>query len=293
MIIGYYEQSSLGSVYYKLIKCEMDDRFRLECINSFIPKVLPSEVKLLAKKDMLQVHSNNKDFLGEFKVLYFKLNPNLKDLFQYINKCNWNYIAQKEYANNDKPNWFFYLEFNNQKFKINGKGNSPREIFKIIKWLKYISNSNFNYNDEKQDAKDNTHYSFVNMENAKILVIGDSAIRSDVLKAIAKEYGIANDKIDFELDYLRLKKYNFGKLKHSLIYSDIMVGPMPHKVNGLEGCRSFIGKVKNMPSEFPKLTVLDSNSGLKITKESFKNGLKFTELYKYLHKIKDGKENII
>lgn len=285
MIIGYYEQSSYGAIYYKLTKREEKNRFKLEFINSITPNYIPKAVKSLFKYDTLFVDSNS-DFIGENKVSYFKPNPNTDDLLKYISKCNWKYVSKKEALKSDVATWYFYLEFNNQKYKINGSDNLPREILKTIKMVKNISNSNYFANTNMDNT--NGYYSYINMDEAKILVIGDSVIKRDVLNSIAKEYGIPNDKIDFELDYLRLKKYNFKKLHNSLVYSDIMVGPIPHKVSGLDGYRSFIGRIKTTPSEYPKLTVLDSNSGLKITKESFKNGLRFTRLYEY---IKNSNEN--
>ena len=62
-------------------------------------------------------------------------------------------------------------------------------------------------------------------------------------------------------------------------YSDVLVGPMPHKVKGIEGYSSFLAMVEHCPEEFPKVIRLENANELKITKESFKTGLLETRLY--------------
>ena len=135
---------------------------------------------------------------------------------------------------------------------------------------------------KKYDLEEES-YSYSNMDRAKILVIGDSAVKVDILKGLVKECGIPKNRVDFELDYKKLKNYNFGKLQFSLIYSDVIVGPMPHKVPGIENYNSFLSMIESKTEEYPKLVRLDSSSGLKITKEAFRKGLKSTKLYKYIN----------
>lgn len=100
-------------------------------------------------------------------------------------------------------------------------------------------NDEINYILEKYDLKDEISYSYYDFNNAKILVIGNSMISKDVMVSIAKKYGIKENRLEFELDYDRLHNYNFGNLKNNMSYSDILVGPLPHKVKGIENYSSF------------------------------------------------------
>ena len=91
-----------------------------------------------------------------------------------------------------------------------------------------------------------------------------------MLVNIARKYGIKENRIEFELDYARLTNYNFSKLRNSMVYSDVLVGPMPHKVEGIEGFSSFLAMTEANPEEFPKIIKLESSNELKITKNTFR-----------------------
>ena len=62
-------------------------------------------------------------------------------------------------------------------------------------------------------------------------------------------------------------------------YSDILVGPLPHKVKGIENYSSFLAMAEANPEEFPKIIRLEGSNELKITKHSFLDGLLKTRLY--------------
>lgn len=136
---------------------------------------------------------------------------------------------------------------------------------------------------KKYGLDDEMEYSYYDINNSKILVIGNSRVSKDDLTAIAKKYGIREDRLEFELEYTRLHNYNFGNLKNSMAYSDVLVGPLPHKVEGIDGFSSFLAMVESCPEEFPKVIKLEASNELKITKESFKNGLLETRLYNDLY----------
>lgn len=140
-------------------------------------------------------------------------------------------------------------------------------------------NDEINYILEKYDLKDEISYSYYDFNNAKILVIGNSMISKDVMISIAKKYGIKENRLEFELDYDRLHNYNFGNLKNNMSYSDILVGPLPHKVKGIENYSSFLAMAEANPEEFPKIIRLEGSNELKITKQSFLDGLLKTRLY--------------
>lgn len=135
----------------------------------------------------------------------------------------------------------------------------------------------------KYGLTDEMDYPCYDISNGKILVVGDSRVSKSDLIGIAKQYGIKESRIDFQLDYTRLHNYDFGNLRNSMTYSDVLVGPLPHKVEGIDGFSSFLAMVDSNPSEFPMVTRLESSNELKITKESFKNGLLKTRLYSDLY----------
>lgn len=126
-------------------------------------------------------------------------------------------------------------------------------------------------------------YPCYDINNGKILVVGDSRVNKSDLIGIAKQYGIRESRIEFQLDYTRLHNFDFGNLRNSFVYSDILVGPLPHKVEGINGFSSFLAMVEANPEEFPMVIRLESANELKITKESFKNGLLKTRLYRDLY----------
>lgn len=140
-------------------------------------------------------------------------------------------------------------------------------------------NDEIDYILEKYDLKDEIFYSYYDFNNAKILVVGNSMISKDVMISIAKKYGIKENRLEFELDYDRLHNYNFGNLRNNMSYSDILVGPLPYKVKGIENYSSFLVMAEANPEEFPKIIRLEGSNELKITKQSFLDGLLKTRLY--------------
>lgn len=135
----------------------------------------------------------------------------------------------------------------------------------------------------KYGLQDEIEYSYYDINNSKILVVGDSRVNKNDLIGIAKSIGIRENRLEFELDYTRLHNYDFGNLRNSMTYSDVLVGPLPHRVEGIDGYSSFLAMVEANPEDFPKIIRLESANELKITKESFKNGLLNTRLFNDLY----------
>lgn len=133
---------------------------------------------------------------------------------------------------------------------------------------------------KKYELEDETagHFHY-NYSNSKIIVIGESRVNKSDLEYIAKKNGIDPKKIEFELDYEKLTNYNFEKFKYNMSYSDVLIGPMPHKVKGLDESSSFLSMVREHPEDYPKIIELRDANELKITKQSFLNGLLETRLY--------------
>ncbi len=108
---------------------------------------------------------------------------------------------------------------------------------------------------------------------SKIVVMGDSAVKIDKLRSIARKKGINPERFEFELDYDRLKHYDFGKLRGSMGYAAVLVGPMPHKTSGSLEASSFIARAENNPDEYLTLIKMGTANELKITNNSFKRAL--------------------
>ncbi len=107
----------------------------------------------------------------------------------------------------------------------------------------------------------------------KIIVIGKSAVKVEKLKSIARKKGFDPDRFEFQLDYNRLKHFDFGKIRGTMGYVAVLAGPMPHKTPGAEEASSFIARVERNPDDYPPLIRLQAGNDLKITNNSFKHAL--------------------
>ena len=117
------------------------------------------------------------------------------------------------------------------------------------------------------------------LETGKIIVLGASQAPVDRLRKTASACGFDSDQFEFHTDYERLKHFDFGKIRGSMGYAAIFVGPMPHKTPGAAEASSFIARVENNQDDYPKLFKLGKPGELKITKNSFKDGIKRFEAF--------------
>ncbi len=151
------------------------------------------------------------------------------------------------------------------------------------KLIKEVSIAYYNGNIKellsKYELEEAVEHFYYNHNNSKVIVIGESRVNKSDLEYIAKKNGIDSKRIEFELEYEKLPNYNFEKFKYNMSYSDILIGPMPHKVKGLDAASSFLSMVKEEPENYPKIIELRDSNELKITKQSFLNGLLKTRLY--------------
>ncbi len=108
-------------------------------------------------------------------------------------------------------------------------------------------------------------------KSGKIVVIGQSDVKPDVLLAIAKRCGLEKGRFELYLDYEDAKTFNFHKMQWQPSYSLLMVGPMPHSGSGKGEYSSIIAAVESDPG-YPPVVRLGTN-GLKITKSDFKTKL--------------------
>lgn len=107
----------------------------------------------------------------------------------------------------------------------------------------------------------------------KIVVMGDSTVKVDKLRSIVRKMGFDLDRFEFQLDYDRLKHYDFGKLRGSMGYAAVLAGPMAHKTLGTERASSYIAQAEQHPDEYPILIKMGTANELKITNNSFKKAL--------------------
>ena len=109
-------------------------------------------------------------------------------------------------------------------------------------------------------------------DRLKILILGGSRLKSKDMIGILKSYGIKRDNVTI-LDYDETKRYNIDKLKFNSPYSGILVGPVAHKVVGIENYSSLLDKLKKEKGFPATIEIRSKSGGLKITKTSFKTAL--------------------
>lgn len=110
---------------------------------------------------------------------------------------------------------------------------------------------------------------FESYKNGKIVIIGQTEVKEEVLKTIAGKLGIDKSRLEFCLDYESAKSYNYKKLQYSPIYKAVFVGPMPHKTEGTADSSSAIAEMENSEG-YPRVIRLTASGQLKITKSNFR-----------------------
>ena len=115
----------------------------------------------------------------------------------------------------------------------------------------------------------NDSTSLPNNRRGKIVIVGESEITKQQLEGIAKECGIAKNRLEFCLDYYEAKRFSFGKLQYNENYSVVLVGPMPHSTWGKDEFSSTLTALEKSEG-YPPVSRLGSNC-LKITKSNFKS----------------------
>ena len=118
----------------------------------------------------------------------------------------------------------------------------------------------------------------VTPKTSKILVLGALAGKKDNYSLAAKKMNILPENIEFIYDYEKLTHFNAAKLRNSLVYSDIICGPMPHSIENKNGS-SLIAEIRNNPAEYPRLITAEAKSALKLSINSFRNALTKTRYF--------------
>lgn len=113
---------------------------------------------------------------------------------------------------------------------------------------------------------------------SKILILGQLSGKIKDYQMAAKKLGISEENLEF-IDYIGAKQINAERLRYSCEYSDIICGPIPHKVQGMGDTSSLIAEIEKKPNEFPKLIKARANDKLKFSINGFKDYLTRTRFY--------------
>ena len=118
----------------------------------------------------------------------------------------------------------------------------------------------------------------VNTRIMKILVIGGLAANKSEYQKALKDFGISYMHVEF-VDYDDIKNYSIEKLRYSTTYSDILMGPIPHKISKMQNINGLIPQIKESPNEYPRLIEMKANSRFKITITNFKEAIGQTRYF--------------
>ena len=118
-------------------------------------------------------------------------------------------------------------------------------------------------------------------KNGKIVVIGASEVKENIILGIIKSFGLDKNRFEFCLDYERAKTFPYKKLQYNPDYRVVIFGPVPHSSTGKNDSSSVIAEMKNHEG-YPRVEVLSGNSSVKITKSNFREVLDKLTREKYI-----------
>ena len=113
---------------------------------------------------------------------------------------------------------------------------------------------------------------FETFKDGKIVVVGGTEVKEDVLLSIAKQLGIDKKRFEFCLDYDSIQKYDFRKMQYAPQYRLVLFGPAPHSCYGKGDSASIIAEMEHSEA-YPRVERLMSGNDLKITKSNFREKL--------------------
>ena len=108
--------------------------------------------------------------------------------------------------------------------------------------------------------------------DGRIVVIGGSEVKEDLLRTIAGKAGVDKNRFEFCLDYNEAKRYNYSKLYYAPQYRVVMFGAVPHSTTGTGDSRSVIAEMENKEG-YPRVVRLVAGDQLKLTKSNFKQAV--------------------
>ena len=113
---------------------------------------------------------------------------------------------------------------------------------------------------------------FESYRDGKIVVVGGTEVKEEILVSIGKQLGIDKNRFEFCLDYENVQKFDFNKMQYAPQYRVILFGPTPHSGHGKGASSSIIAEIEKMEG-FPRVERLVSGQELKITKTNFREKL--------------------
>ena len=113
---------------------------------------------------------------------------------------------------------------------------------------------------------------FYSYKEGKIVVVGGTNVKEEVLLSIAKNLGIDKSRFEFCLDYKQIQKFDFRRMQYAPQYRIVLFGPTPHSGHGKGDSGSIIAELEKS-SAYPRVERLISGSELKITKSNFRKML--------------------
>lgn len=113
---------------------------------------------------------------------------------------------------------------------------------------------------------------FYSYKEGKIVVVGGTDVKEEVLLSIAKNLGIDKSRFEFCLDYKQIQKFDFRRMQYAPQYRIVLFGPTPHSGHGKGDSGSIIAELEKS-SAYPRVERLISGSELKITKSNFREML--------------------
>ena len=138
------------------------------------------------------------------------------------------------------------------------RGNAEDELENIL--------SKYNLSEMIEDVVPSSDFYRNNIRWTKILVIAFDFPNVDRWKLAAKKkYGIPEDRIEFQAIK---SNFDYERLRNTDAYSDIIVGPVPHKGVGIGDNSSFLAAVANHPEEYPKIHRMQDGTGTLIISQS-------------------------
>ena len=111
--------------------------------------------------------------------------------------------------------------------------------------------------------------SFESYTQGKIVVLGGTYVKENVLLSIGKQLGIDKNRFEMCLDYESLQKYNVRKMQYAPQYRVILCGPMPHSGHGKGDGSSIITELERSEA-YPRVERLIAGEEMKITKSNFR-----------------------
>lgn len=240
----------------------------------------------------------------EFNLETIEGHSNYSDIILFTKEKKGNSKPVIELNNLIKQNLFFYPNRIEDTHRISGVENiqedlentlyvascklnqdryiKPRQTYAIIdKLYNLVSEQVYTANRKQEMMRIYNSYGIISKpdslpffaDEAKILVLGDSEISVDDMKKEIIEEGLNIDRFELDLEFKSADR-DLDKIKDNPNYIFVCIGPLPHKMKGIEDSTSAITKIRSEPNRYPRLLEIRSNSGdLKITKSSFKNTL--------------------